>query len=90
MKRIHLFISGDVHGVGFRAWVVLQTQHTSITGWVSNRKDGSVEVVAEGKERELKKLIEACKHGPDVSWVESVDVHWMNPTHEFEAFKVIY
>lgn len=90
MKRVHIIISGDVQGVGFRGWVVGQAKELSITGWVKNRKDGAVEVVAEGQKNDLEELVKRCQHGPEVAWVEKVDVQWQEGKEEFVNFDVVY
>ncbi len=48
--HLHAIVSGDVQGVGFRAHTSRIARSLGITGWVRNREDGSVEVVAEGAE----------------------------------------
>jgi acylphosphatase len=90
MNRIHLIISGDVIGVGFRSWVRRLAQDNHVNGWVKNREDDAVEIVAEGNEVELKKFAGECHHGPDVAWVKGVDEKWQKGTSEFAAFEVIY
>lgn len=90
MNRAHLVISGDVIGVGFRAWVLRQTQDKRLTGWVKNREDDTVEIVAEGSQEQLEEFARACHKGPMLSWVKSVDVHWEKATGEFVNFQVIY
>lgn len=89
MKRVRLIISGDVQGVGFRAWAVGQAQDLLITGWVKNRDDGAVEIVAEGSHVDLKELIKHCYQGPSVAKVQYVDVLWENATNEFMNFDVV-
>lgn len=90
MKRVHLIISGDVQGVGFRAWVRGQAKELNLMGWVKNREDGAVEIAAEGKKEDLEVLIKHCKKGPDVAWVEHVDVSWKKASYEFVSFEVVY
>ncbi len=90
VKRIHLIISGDVQGVGFRTWILRHAQDLALTGWVKNREDGAVEVVAEGPKSDLEKLIMDCHDGPDIAMVERVDVTWEEPTDEFVEFEVVY
>lgn len=90
MKRVHLVISGDVQGVGFRSWALRFAQGTSLTGWVKNREDGAVEVVAEGVKKDLEELVKQCQHGPDVAWVERVDLTWEEALGEFVGFEVVY
>ena len=90
MYRVHLIISGDVQGVGYRSWVAREAKNRRSTGWVKNREDDTVELVAEGSKSDLEELIQACQHGPEVAWVEHVDVIWENATNEFTVFEVLY
>ena len=90
MKRVHLIISGDVQGVGFRAWTKRKAKECDVTGWVKNRDDGTVETVGEGEEENLKEFIEFCHQGPDVSWVQRVDIEWLPYADEFVTFEVTY
>lgn len=90
MLRVHLIINGDVIGVGYRTWVVRQAKALVLTGWVKNREDRTVEIVAEGDTQALEKLIAVCKKGPDIAWVEHVDVDWPTATGEFPGFTVLY
>lgn len=91
-QRTHLVISGDVQGVGFRAFVRECAKQLGLTGWVKNREDASVEVVAEGPEGKLEELISGClaKRDPASQGVEKVDVIWNEATGEFSGFAVVY
>lgn len=90
MKRAHCIISGDVVGVGYRSWAKHMATSLSLSGWVKNREDKSVELVAEGKKDAIGTLIAACRKGPDVAWVKRVDVAWQNARGEFAGFEVLY
>lgn len=90
MKRVHLVISGDVQGVGFRSWALRQAQGLRLVGWVKNRNDGGVEVVAEGEKNDLEELVKRCKQGPQVAWVAKAEVMWKEATGEFLGFEVVY
>jgi len=90
MRRVHCIVSGDVQGVGFRAWVVHHAHALGVSGWVKNRRDGAVEVVAEGVRKDLEELVKRCRSGPDVAWVEQVDVRWERATGEHKGFEVVY
>ncbi len=74
MKRAHLFISGRVQGVFFRA----ETQRTAVAlkldGWVRNLEDGGVEVLIEGEDTRVGKMIAWCRTGPPTARVDRVDV----------------
>ncbi len=89
MTRIHLIIFGDVQGVGFRAWVQRMAQSMQLTGWVKNRKDGTVELVAEGSEESLKKMFKLCRKGPDIAGIENIQSTWQEKPQEFLAFEII-
>ena len=61
---VRLQIEGRVQGVGFRWWTVRQAHALGLAGWVRNRRDGSVEVLAIGAPTALEALIDACGRGP--------------------------
>lgn len=85
-KRLHATVSGTVQGVGFRMFVVDVAQRLSITGWVRNRWDDTVEVTAEGEQPGLEAFVEALRQGPRMAVVEKVDVEWLPTTGEFKQF----
>lgn len=86
--RLHALIEGTVHGVGFRAFVQEQAILSGLTGWVRNRWDGSVEVVAEGEKPALEKLLTALYRGPRAAYVTGVSPEWQSVTGEFKSFSV--
>ena len=90
ITRTHILIHGDVTGVGFRAWTVRKAQDLGLTGWVRNLTDEIVELTAEGPKEKLEELIFLCRKGPEVSWVEKVEINWQNATGEFTDFTVRY
>lgn len=90
MKRLHLIVSGKVQGVFYRDFVRREAEKLGIKGFVRNLSDGTVEVVAEGDETILKKLVAACRKGPLMAFVKSVDVKDEPSTGQFEDFDVRY
>jgi acylphosphatase len=88
MKRVHLFVSGRVQGVFFRAHTRDLAQKLGLSGFVRNLPDGRVEVVAEGPEEKLQELIEFCHRGPPLAHVTRVEIRWEEPTGEFRGFSV--
>lgn len=70
----HIRVRGRVQGVFFRAWTVQQAEALGVSGWVRNRRDGSVEIVAAGAEPAVHSLIERVRQGPPVAEVESLEV----------------
>jgi len=90
LKRVHVFVSGRVQGVGFR-WTTLDVaRQLKITGWVRNLPDGRVEVMAEAEEEKLKQFIEFLRRGPRYAKVKGVEVKWLDSTGEFKEFKMKY
>jgi acylphosphatase len=87
-RRVHLWVRGYVQGVGYRAHARQQATLLGLTGWVKNLPDGQVEVVAEGDEATLQRLIAWCRRGPEMAEVESVEVRWEHHTGEFNRFGI--
>lgn len=95
-RRAYVFITGDVIGVGFRAWTVRNAKELGLSGWVRNvypeqnrRADHKlVEAVFEGPDEKVKQMVDRCHDGPEVAWVEKIDVKWEEGTDEFEGFEV--
>ena len=87
-KRIHLMIRGRVQGVFFRQSSVREARRLGLTGWVKNRPDGAVEVVAEGEEDQVKDFLGWAQHGPSTARVDKVDTRWRSYTGEFAAFEI--
>ena len=70
---LHLTIRGRVQGVGYRWWTVGQATALGLSGWVRNRRDGSVELLAIGSTDAIETLATACTRGPTVASVASVE-----------------
>jgi acylphosphatase len=96
VKQVHLYIKGDVIGVGFRAWTKIQAKILGVSGWVRNVYDkpeifgvsGGVEAVIQGEQEKLEKMIELLKQGPPVSRVEDVEIFWQTPKENFDEFEI--
>jgi acylphosphatase len=88
MKRMHVYISGRVQGVFFRAYTQATAQSLSLTGWVRNLSDGRVEAVFEGKDENIAAMLEWCGKGPPYAVVRDVDVFEEPPTGEFPDFRI--
>jgi acylphosphatase len=86
--RLHAIVEGHVQGVGFRAFVLDRALELDLTGWVRNRWDGSVEVMAEGPKMELERLLAALLHGPRRFTTSDVRPEWLEATGEFTRFQV--
>jgi acylphosphatase len=69
---VHLVIRGSVQGVGYRWWARTEARRLKLDGWVRNRHDGTVELVAAGPEAAVEEMVEACWSGPPSSAVHVV------------------
>ena len=72
--RVHLFITGRVQGVFFRASTQEEAQRHGLTGWVKNLRDGRVEAVFEGEEEKVASMIAWCQNGPPHAVVKDLSV----------------
>ncbi len=87
-SRLHATVEGRVQGVGYRAFVEQIAYELGLNGWVRNRWDGSVEVLAEGARPALEKLLAALQRGPRAAYVTDVQIAWLPATGEFTRFSV--
>jgi acylphosphatase len=67
-----LVVTGRVQGVWFRGWTVDRARELGLDGWVRNRRDGSVEILADGEAAALDALAARCREGPPAARVEDV------------------
>ena len=88
VRRLHLVITGRVQGVGFRYYVLRCARDRDLVGWVRNRPDGSVELVAEGDEASLRGLLADLKQGPPLSWVQQVSTEWQSTQPGLQRFDI--
>jgi acylphosphatase len=73
-RRLVAVVRGYVQGVGFRWFVQREAARLGLDGWVANRTDGSVEVVAEGSDEQLGQLVLQLWEGPSGSSVSEVEI----------------
>jgi acylphosphatase len=86
--RVHIWVTGRVQGVGFRAFVISSAGLIGVHGWVRNVGWDTVEAVAEGSREQVDQFIHALKTGPRASRVDHSQVEEENPTAEFSAFEM--
>ncbi len=75
VKRVRVVISGRVQGVWFRGWTVDEASLRGLSGWVRNRRDGTVEAVFGGAPEAVDGMVEACRSGPPAARVVAVETH---------------
>jgi acylphosphatase len=84
----HIYVEGEVQGVGFRASTWNVARRFGVNGWVRNLSDGRVEVMIEGEKSSVDKLVGWCNRGPSGSYVTNVRVEWLPYKGEFSTFEI--
>ena len=73
MSGCRVRIYGRVQGVFFRNWAMDRARSLGVRGWVRNRRDGSVELLAFGTDEAVETLVAACRTGPPAARVERIE-----------------
>ena len=89
IKCVQIMVRGRVTGVFFRAATQREAKRLGITGWVRNRNDASVEILAEGEEDSIKEIVSWAHHGPSAARVENVDVRYRSYSGEYSDFRIV-
>lgn len=74
MKRVHVVVRGDVQGVGYRYTMRMVAREAGVTGWVRNRRDGTVEAEFEGTPAQVDEVLAWMADGPPGAAVASATV----------------
>jgi acylphosphatase len=82
----HLRISGRVQGVGFRYSMAEEAERLGVTGWVRNRRDGTVEAVVDGAKDAVDAILAWTRRGPSGASVAGVEVAEI--PESFERFEM--
>jgi acylphosphatase len=85
--RKHVFVSGTVQGVYFRATTRDEARQRGVDGWVRNLEDGRVEAVFEGPQDAVDEMVAFCHEGSSAARVEDVEVTDEEPQGR-EGFRV--
>lgn len=64
----HAIACGRVQGVGFRYYVLRTANALGLDGWVKNQDDGSVEMVVQGEEEQVHRLLQTVEQG--TLWIQ--------------------
>jgi acylphosphatase len=86
--RVVAVVRGTVQGVGFRWFVQRRASELGLDGWVRNRADGAVELLAEGPAPTVAVLLAAVEQGPDGAWVSGVEVRHEVPAGTEAGFQI--
>ncbi len=90
LVEAHVFISGRVQGVFYRASTRDKAVELGLSGWVRNLPDGRVEALFQGDEEKVKEMIAWCERGPSYSSVSNIDVEFGEVSDLMQGFEVRY
>jgi len=88
-ERLHALVQGFVQGVGFRFFVYQTGVNLQLHGWVRNRINGNVEILAEGPKKKLDALLKEVHKGPQMAQVAKVDVDWKEHQEDLPPFTIL-
>jgi acylphosphatase len=86
--RVRLAVSGRVQGVAFRAATQRAAIRLRVAGWVRNRPDGSVEILAQGSPLAIDELTTWCRQGPPAARVDRVAVQREIVQDDLHGFRI--
>jgi len=81
-------VKGRVQGVGFRWFVEREARLLGVGGWVRNREDGAVEVLASGTRAQLSSLYDRLREGPRAARIDGVEVDDAAPFGGYQTFQI--
>lgn len=88
IRTARIVIEGQVQGVWFRGWMQEAARRLGLSGWVRNRRDGSVEAVVSGVSVRVLEMIQMCETGPPSARVHNVRVTELDERNGAEGFTI--
>lgn len=89
IAQIHVWIEGQVQGVGYRASTRYQANQRNIKGWVRNLPTGEVEAVFVGSQEALDSMLQWCRSGPPSAQVTDIRVQTECP-ETYSGFQITF
>ena len=89
-QRMHILVTGKVQGVFFRQATKVIATKNSVTGWVKNLENSQVEILLEGKEKDVNLVVDWCRHGPANSRVDKIKIEQKEFVDQYSTFEVRY
>ena len=87
-RRVVLKVFGVVQGVFYRDFISQHVSGLNLVGFAENQNDGTVKIVVEGEEDDLRRIIELAMQGPRGSHIEDVQAEWLAASDEFKIFEI--
>ena len=90
MKTIHVIVTGNVQGVGFRHYTRLEAKRLGLAGWVRNLADVRVEALLRGNDTQLNAMLSWLKTGSPLASVDSIAEEMAEEDHSLISFDIRY
>ncbi|WP_141673640.1 MULTISPECIES: acylphosphatase [unclassified Gilliamella] len=91
IKKVKINVNGRVQGVGFRFFTYQQAQKLNLVGYVQNLDNGDVEIIAQGDNLQISKLIKWIENGgPASASISLVNIVELKPQNDLTSFNVRY
>ena len=87
-QRVRIVVTGRVQGVGYRAAAQNVAVELGVMGWVANRDDGTVELLAQGAAPKIAEFIAWCQQGPRLARVDAIEIDERPVGSEFSGFTI--
>ena len=81
-----IVVSGRVQGVGYRYAMTDAARSAGVSGWVRNRRDGTVEALVQGDEEQVERMLAWCRRGPPGARVTAIAIDELNIDPAIEGF----
>lgn len=82
LTSLRIRVEGFVQAVGYRHFAIEEANKLGLDGWIRNRTDGTVEILASGATKTVEAFVAACMRGPRDARVKNVELHNAEPPAE--------
>ncbi len=87
LETLHVRVTGQVQGVGYRASAVREAHRIKVTGWVRNEADGTVQALLQGTPDQIDQMLEWMRHGPPAARVTDIITESLHTGRRFDRFE---
>jgi len=88
-KAVKLIVQGTVQGIFFRQFVKGHANDLKLVGFVRNLENGNVEIIVEGEDGQIERLIGFVKKGPEHAQIRHVEINERKWSGDFKEFKIL-
>lgn len=88
-KAVKLIVQGTVQGIFFRQFVKEHADDLKLRGFVRNLEDGTVEIIVEGEDEQIERLVGFVRKGPQHAQIRNVEIEERKWSGDFKEFKIL-